>query len=392
MIYRDFQGKKLPLLGLGTMRLPLVEGGKAGDIDEERVARMVEIAMGAGVNYFDTAYPYHEGKSELVMGRVLKKYPRESFYLADKYPGHQLAETYDPEATFEEQLKKCGVEYFDFYLIHNVYENSVRTYNDPKWNILPYFIEQKRLGRIKHLGFSTHGSLSVMEAFLDKWGEHMEFCQIQLNYLDHTLQNAAAKVELLKKRGLPVWVMEPLRGGKLAKPDEKAMAALGEGADPVSLAFRYFHGNPDVAVVLSGMSTEEQLLANIKIFSEEKPLQEGERKALFAAAETMKNSVPCTACGYCMKDCPKGLDIPLMLSVYNELQVVKTFLSTMRLEALPEEKMPAACIACGKCARNCPQGIDVPAVIGKLTATLKEVPSWSQICRERAEAAKKSKA
>ena len=178
MIYSDFQNKKLSLLGFGAMRLPL---SGDGSIDKEQTRAMVRYAMEHGVNYFDTAYPYHGGKSEVVMGEILKEYPRESFYLATKYPGHQLASSYDPAAIFEEQLKKCGVEYFDFYLLHNVYEKSVDTYLDPKWGILEYFKEQKRLGRIRHLGFSSHGRVEFLKEFLDTCGDDMEFCQIQLN-------------------------------------------------------------------------------------------------------------------------------------------------------------------------------------------------------------------
>ena len=190
MIIKSFKDKKLSLLGFGTMRLPMNEDGS---IDEVQTREMVDYAIRHGVNYFDTAYPYHGGQSEIVIGKILKDYPREKFYLANKFPGHQIAESYDPKAIFEEQLEKCGVEYFDFYLLHNVYENSIETYMDPKWGILDYFKEQKRLGRIKHLGFSTHGSLETIKKFLDYCGDDMEFCQIQLNYLDWTLQNGKEK-------------------------------------------------------------------------------------------------------------------------------------------------------------------------------------------------------
>ncbi|MDD5832843.1 MAG: aldo/keto reductase, partial [Clostridiales bacterium] len=185
MLYNDFLGEKISRLGFGTMRLPLDSEGK---IDEVKFGQMVDYAMANGVNYFDTAMPYHSGHSELAVGRALAKYPRDSFFLATKFPGHQVADSYDPAGVFEEQLRKCGVEYFDFYLLHNVTENSYGTYTDPKWGILDYFVEQKRLGRIRHLGFSTHGKLDMMKDFLDYAGEHMEFCQIQINYLDWTLQ------------------------------------------------------------------------------------------------------------------------------------------------------------------------------------------------------------
>ena len=187
MICKDFQGLKLSQLGFGTMRLPLREDRS---IDEEQAAAMTAEAIAKGVNYFDTAWPYHGGKSETVIGEILKQYPRESFYLADKFPGHQIAPSYDVKAVFEHQLEKCGVGYFDFYLLHNVYENSIAVYEDERWGILPYLLEQKKNGRIRHLGFSTHAGVPALEAFLEKHTDEMEFCQIELNYLDWTLQQA----------------------------------------------------------------------------------------------------------------------------------------------------------------------------------------------------------
>ena len=210
MITNKIHDKELSLLGFGAMRLPLNEDGS---IDEKQVFEMVKYASEHGVNYYDTAYPYHQGNSEVVMGKALKQLPRESYCLATKYPGHQIASSYNPAEIFEIQLKKCDVEYFDYYLLHNVYENSIQVYTDSKWGIIDYFIKQKELGRIKHLGFSCHGSAELLKEFLDGYGDKMEFCQIQLNYLDWTLQDAKAKYELLTERNIPVWVMEPVRGG-----------------------------------------------------------------------------------------------------------------------------------------------------------------------------------
>ena len=390
MIYHSFQDKQLSALGFGTMRLPLLADGVT--IDEAQLQDMVRCAMENGVNYFDTAVPYHLGTSEIAIGRALAQYPRDSWYLADKFPGHQIAETYDPAATFEEQLKKCGVDYFDFYLLHNVYENSIHTYMDPQWGILDYFVEQKRLGRIKHLGFSTHGSVAVMEKFLDYCGEHMEFCQIQLNYLDWTLQNAAAKVELLNSRNIPIWVMEPVRGGKLAKLSEENEAALrGLRADESTpaWAFRWLQSIPGVTVVLSGMSNMAQMQDNIKTFTAPKPLSQEETATLLRIAEQLKDSVPCTACRYCCDGCPVELNIPELLSIYNELRINPSFLVGMRVEGMPVEKQPQACLNCGQCSRMCPQHIDVPAALENMVEILKTVPRWMDICREREEAAKK---
>lgn len=389
MIYSKFQEKQLSLLGFGTMRLPVNENGS---IDEAQVKEMVDYAIKHGVNYFDTAYPYHSGESERVIGRVLSEYPRDSYYLATKYPGHQISSHYDPAAIFEEQLEKCGVDYFDFYLLHNVYENSITTYLDPKWGIIDYFKEQKRLGRIKHLGFSSHAQLEGLQTFLDTCGEDMEFCQIQLNYLDWTLQDAKAKYDLLTERNIPVWVMEPVRGGKLAKlndeEEKKLKAARPEETIP-AWGFRFLQGLPNVKMVLSGMSNMEQMQDNIKTFSESRPLSEEETSMLLNIAEGMKDSVPCTACRYCCDGCPMGLDIPSLLSGYNEIRFSPAVNVAMRIEALPEEKRPSACIGCGKCARICPQSIDIPKAMEEFSKALDKLPSWAEICRQRDEAAKK---
>ena len=390
MIYSDFQGKKLSMLGFGAMRLPLNEDGS---VNEALTERMFDLAMAQGVNYIDTAYPYHGGASERVVGRILKKYPRNKFYLATKFPGHQISSSYDPKAIFEEQLEKCGVDYFDFYLLHNVYENSLETYLDPKWGIIDYLKEQKRQGRIKHLGFSTHGSVELIKTFLELCGDDMEFCQIQLNYLDWTLQDAKGKYELLTERGIGVWVMEPVRGGKLCKlseEEEAKLKALRPEESIASWGFRFLQGLPNVKVVLSGMSDMAQVEDNLRTFEERHPLSKEEQKAILAAAEGMKNSVPCTACRYCCDGCPQQINIPLMLEVYNDLQVTPTFTVSMRIEGIPQESQPSACIGCGSCAAVCPQGIDIPAVLKNLAEKVAAMPSWAEICRQREDACKKS--
>lgn len=391
MIYSDFQGKQLSLLGFGTMRLPLMPDG-SGEVDEEEVSRMVRYAADHGVNYYDTAYPYHNGKSEIIIGKALKQLPREDFYLATKYPGHQISASYNPAQTFEEQLRKCDVEYFDFYLLHNIYENSIGTYTDPKWGIVDYFVEQKRIGRIKHLGFSCHGLQDTLVGFLDRYGDMMEFCQIQLNYLDWTLQDAKAKYELLTKSGIPVWVMEPVRGGKLADIGEEAMKRLGElkpGESAASWAFRWLQGLPNVKMILSGMSTMEQMEENVQTFGERMVLTDAENQALLEIAEGMKNSVPCTACRYCCGDCPKKLDIPKLLSLYNEMRFSPSLNIGMTIDALAEDGRPTACIGCGRCAKICPQKISIPDAMKEFSGLLETVPHWEDLCRQREEAARR---
>ena len=225
MIYKDFQDLKLSALGLGAMRLPVTDG-KDGQIDETATAEMVKYAMDNGINYYDTAWGYHEGQSELVMGRVLSKYPRDSFYLASKFPGYDLENMPKVKEIFEKQLEKCQVEYFDFYLFHNVCEMNIDAYLDPQYGIYDYLMEQKKNGRIRHLGFSAHAECDVMKRFLEAYGEHMEFCQLQINYIDWNFQKAKDKVELLKEWNIPVWVMEPVRGGKLASLVEAQIVLL----------------------------------------------------------------------------------------------------------------------------------------------------------------------
>ena len=388
MIYRSFQSKQLSALGFGAMRLPTKADGS---VDEALTRKMVHTAVKNGVNYFDTAWPYHDGESERIMGRILGEFPRDSFYLADKFPGHQIASHYDPAAVFEAQLKKCGVEYFDFYLLHNVYEKSINVYLDPQWGILDYFREQKRIGRIKHLGFSTHGRIDIIKAFLDHCGDDMEFCQIQLNYLDWTLQEAKEKYDLLTQRNIPVWVMEPVRGGKLShlSPDaESKLKALRPEESISAWAFRFLQGLPNVCVTLSGMSNMDHVEDNLRTYSTHAPLSDAEKELVFAIAEGLKDSIPCTACRYCCDGCPMGLDIPMLIGTYNEIRYAPVTNSILRIEALPENKKPSACIACGKCTKICPQNIDIPKAMADFTEAMKSIPSWAEICRQR-EAAQK---
>lgn len=364
MIYREFQGEKLSALGMGAMRLPVVNGDDAR-IDEAAAAAMVDYAMAHGVNYYDTAWGYHNGNSELVMGRALARYPRESYFLADKFPGYDLSNMDKVESIFEKQLEKCGVEYFDFYLFHNVCEMNIDAYLDPKYGIFDYLTAQKKAGRIRHLGFSAHGSYAVMKRFLEAYGSEMEFCQIQLNYLDWKFQGAKEKVELLQAYNIPVWVMEPLRGGRLASlapADEEKLQALRPQEGIPAWAFRFLQSIPAVTVTLSGMSNMEQMQANIRTYETEQPLNENEMQALLGIADAMvgKIALPCTACHYCVSHCPQGLDIPNLLALYNEHCFTDGgFIAPMALSAVPEDKRPNSCIGCRSCEAVCPQQIRI---------------------------------
>ena len=375
MITKSFCGLKLSALGMGAMRLPVLEGDDAR-IDSAATQELVDYAMAHGVNYYDTAWGYHAGNSETALGKALAKYPRDSFYLADKFPGYDLANMPKVQQIFERQLQKCGVDYFDFYLFHNLCEMNIDAYlDDEKYGIFSYLMEQKKNGRIRHLGFSVHGALPIMERFLDAYGKHMEFCQIQLNYVDWTFQNARAKVELLKKWNIPVWVMEPVRGGKLASlpaEDEARLRALRPGESPAAWAFRFLQDIPGVAVTLSGMSNLQQLKDNIATFEAERPLSEQERGALFAIADGLLGGrLPCTACRYCTSHCPKELDIPMLLELYNEHSFTTNgFIAPMALLAQPAEKHPPACIGCRSCEQVCPQQIKISEAMARFAASL----------------------
>ncbi|MCC2253258.1 aldo/keto reductase [Ruminococcus sp. CLA-AA-H200] len=364
MIYREFQDLKISALGMGAMRLPVIDGDDSR-IDVELSEKMVAYAMEHGINYYDTAWGYHNGNSETVMGNALKKYPRESYYLTTKFPGYDLANMDKVEEIFEKQLEKCQVDYFDFYLFHNVCEMNIDAYLDPKYGIYDYLMEQKKNGRIRHLGFSAHGNYDVIKRFLEAYGKDMEFCQLQLNYLDWTFQNGREKVELLKEYNIPVWVMEPLRGGRLASLSEEDAAklqALRPDEKVPAWAFRFLQTISEVKVVLSGMSDMEQMKENIRTFEEDRPLNEEEMKTILSIADGMldKKILPCTACHYCVSHCPKGLDIPSLLNLYNEHSFTGGgFIAPMALSSYADDKKPDSCIGCRSCEAVCPQQIKI---------------------------------
>ena len=375
MIYKNFQDLELSALGMGTMRLPVIDGDDA-NIDTAAAEKMVDYALENGVNYFDTAWGYHNGNSETVIGQALSRHPRDQFYLATKFPGYDLSNMDKVEEIFEEQLKKCGVEYFDFYLFHNVCEMNIDAYLDPKHGIYDYLVKQRENGRIRHLGFSAHGSYDVMKRFLEAYGEKMEFCQIQLNWLDWSFQDAKAKVELLREYHLPIWVMEPLRGGKLAalsKEDAEKLTKFRPDENIPAWAFRFLQGIDDVTVILSGMSDMEQLQDNIRTFETEKKLNNEEMDALLGIADEMvkQNNLPCTACRYCTSHCPKGLNIPSLLELYNEHNLTGGgFIAPMALMAVPEDKQPSACVGCRSCEAVCPQQIKISEALADFKAKL----------------------
>lgn len=375
MIYNEFKGLKISALGMGTMRLPTKKD--YNDIDEEATYEMVKYAIDHGINYFDTAWGYHGGNSEIAMGNVLSKFPRESYYLATKFPGYDVSNMDKVEQIFEKQLKRLKVDYFDFYLFHNVCEKNINEYLDPQYKIYEYLLEQKRLGRIRHLGFSTHGSFETMQRFLDAYGKDMEFCQLQINYLDWKFQSAKEKVEMVAKLGIPVFVMEPVRGGKLATLPEEYSKILAEANKDYSApewAFRFVQNIPEVVLTLSGMSNFQQLKENIDTFEERKPLTEREENALMRVTDAMieKTSLPCTSCRYCTDHCPMELDIPKIIELYNEHTMTGGgFIAPMVIGTLPESKRPAACIGCQSCEAVCPQQIKISAMMRDFASKVK---------------------
>lgn len=378
MIYRDFKGEKLSLFAMGTMRLPVIDGDDAR-IDEDAARAMFDYALEHGVNYFDTAWGYHGGTSELVTGRALARHPRESFNIASKFPGYDLNNMGKVEEIFAKQLEKCQVEYFDFYLVHNVCESNIDAYlDDERYGTVSYLKKMRDEGRIRHLGFSCHGQMDVLERFLEAYGADMEFCQLQLNYLDWTFQDAKEKMELAGRYDLPIWVMEPLRGGQLARLTDEQFAplkAMRPDETQVGWALRFLQSLPEVTTVLSGSSSLEQMAENIALFEEERPLSAEETEALLGVADDMvrSNVLPCTACRYCTSHCPVGLDIPMLLAFYNEHKFTNGgFIAPMMLGTLPEDERPAACIGCGTCSSVCPQQIDIPAALADFAAMLEK--------------------
>lgn len=376
MIYKSFEGLSLSALGLGCMRLPVLSDG-SGKIDSALVDKMVDRAIESGINYFDTAWMYHSGESELEIGRSLARYPRESFYLASKFPGFSQKSFDDPAAIFERQLEKCGVDYFDFYLFHNVCEDNIDNYLDPKYGVYDYLMKLKSEGKIRHLGFSAHGAMPVLRRFLEAYGDALEFGQLQINWFDWNYQECREKIDLFSSYGIPVWIMEPVRGGKLASLDEKYSARLRElrpDTSDVEWCFRFLQSLPEVTMVLSGMSNMEQLEDNISFFATEKPTTDAENAVLFDIAREMTASkmLNCTECRYCTEYCPIEIDIPRLISIYNSH--VSTGEYTDALDVIVSDgfgKNHRDCIDCHTCEGVCPQHIKITDLMSYLKRKLR---------------------
>ena len=365
--------EQISLLGFGCMRLPKIDPEKS-DIDKTKAQEMIDYAYAHGVNYYDTAYPYHEGKSELFVGEALKKYPRESFHLASKMPVWLVEKPEDTLKYFEEQLKKCQVEYFDFYLCHAL--NLDRLEIIQKNHIFETLQKEKEVGRIKHLGFSFHGSVEALDKIAHAYP--WDFAQIQLNYYDWDMQNAQQEYKILEDLGMPVVIMEPVRGGALNTLCPEALEMLKKAdpkASPASWAIRFAASLPGVLTVLSGMTAMEHVTDNVATVDEFKPLTEEERELLFKVADVYKKSktVPCTGCRYCM-DCPAGVDIPAVFKIYNQYCTTENKAAFVAdYDALGESKQAHNCVACRQCCSQCPQSIDIPARMEDVVALAKKL-------------------
>lgn len=360
---RSFKGEQVSLLGLGTMRLPCKTPLKREAnpmINYEKGQELVDLAYKNGVNYFDTAYMYHVGKSEKFIGTALSKYPRDSFFLADKLPIWMCPKKSDMQKVFQKQLERTGMEYFDFYLLHSL--NKENYEKCEKFGAYDFVMQKKKEGKIKYVGFSFHGTVDDLRKIV---AEHeWDFAQIQMNYLDWKNQNAQEQYEILTQAGIPVIVMEPVRGGKLADVSDDIEAMFKKArpdATAASWAMSFVATHPNVITILSGMNAPEQMLDNLSTLTDFKPLSDTELKICANAAAMMNKSdiIPCTGCDYCA-DCPKGVKISSVFSVYNKVKTDELTTEQGRAEYKNIDVGADECINCGKCASHCPQSIKIP--------------------------------
>ena len=369
MKYKKFQDIQLSTLGMGNMRLPLIDPKNPDKgIDYVGAHEIIDHAFASGINYFDTAYIYNKGDSEKCLGAAMKKFPRDQFYMATKF---NLAANPDYKAVFEEELERLQTDHIDFYLLHCIMDGNAQKYIDS--GCIAFFEEQKRLGRISYLGFSSHAGVDTLRMFasLRDW----DFAQIQLNYYDWLFGSAKEEYEILAERNIPIVVMEPVRGGRLADLTPETNAILKDAHPDWSIAswaLRFVKSQPAVQVILSGMSTVGQLDDNLVTFDEEGGLSDDDMKTLIEVANQFKSQiqVPCTACRYCCADCPMQINIPEYLKVYNNYKVEGEWAlgSAKKIES---EGKPADCIGCGCCTGHCPQSIDVPTIMSELADLLK---------------------
>lgn len=376
MVYRKFKNgdEKPSLLGLGCMRLPKLYAGKQ-DIDYESAFEILDYAYQNGVNYFDTAYTYHDSTSEPFLAKALANYPRESYYLADKLPMWLLEKEEDVQRIFNEQLKRCNTPYFDFYLCHAMDADRFETMK--KLNVFSQLKKWRDEGLIHHIGFSFHDTPEVLAEICSEYD--WEFAQIQLNAMDWEKYRSKEQYDILQQHGLPCIVMEPVRGGRLADLGNDANELLLQQNDGsvATWAIRYAASLPNVLTVLSGMGAMQQVEENVACLQNFTSFTAQQQQLYMQAIKLFEksNTIQCTACQYCMP-CPKGVNIPGVFSLYNEFILhsdipMEGFVQ--KYNDLPANEKAENCVKCGKCETICPQHLTIMELLQKVSGKVKQI-------------------
>lgn len=370
---KRFKNIEISRLGLGNMRLPCKTPIKREAnplIDYNKAQELVDMAYENGVNYFDTAYMYHAGKSEKFIGQALKKYPRESYYLADKLPIWMCKKPADMQKIFDKQLQRTGIDCFDFYLLHSLDKGNFEKCE--KYGAYDFLLEKQKQGLIKNIGFSFHGTIDDLKTIVA--AHHWDFAQIQMNYLDWKNQDAKTQYEILTEAGIPVIVMEPVRGGKLADVPKRVEELFKNNAPDKSIAswaIRFCATHDNVLTILSGMNAKEQMLDNLQSLTDFVPMTDVELKICQNAASIINESeiIPCTGCDYCA-DCPKSVKISTIFDVYNKLKTGEYTAEQAKEKYAQIDVNHTQCVACGKCKEHCPQSIDIPKMLSETISSV----------------------
>lgn len=370
---KQFKNIEISRLGLGNMRLPCKTPIKREAnplIDYNKAQELVDMAYENGVNYFDTAYMYHAGKSEKFIGQALKKYPRESYYLADKLPIWMCKRPADMQKIFDKQLQRTGIDCFDFYLLHSLDKGNFEKCE--KYGAYDFLLEKQKQGLIKNIGFSFHGTIDDLKTIVA--AHHWDFAQIQMNYLDWKNQDAKTQYEILTEAGIPVIVMEPVRGGKLADVPKRVEELFKNNAQDKSIAswaIRFCATHDNVLTILSGMNAKEQMLDNLQSLTDFVPMTDVELKICQNAASIINESeiIPCTGCDYCA-DCPKSVKISTIFDVYNKLKTGEYTADQAKEKYAQIDVNHTQCVACGKCKEHCPQSIDIPKMLSETISSV----------------------
>ena len=359
---RKFKNLSIPLLGFGCMRFPT----KGDEIDLPELEKMVDYAMACGVNFFDTAHFYMQGRSETTMGEMLKKYDRSSYFLSTKNPIKLLESKNDVLKIFDGQLKKCQTDYFDFYMAHNINKDTIENYK--KFDVYKQLLPKKQEGKIKNLGFSFHGDVDMLKEIVKE--RDWDFCMLQLNYYDWDVSRVGEMYEIATKANIPIMVMEPLRGGGLCALTPAAQTLLEKhcpNETPTSYALRWLASKENVFTILSGMSKFEHVKENIDTLSTSyKPLTSDQEALSKKLVELIRaqGEVDCTVCKYCIDTCPRGVNIPEIFAMYNTYKIFRnSHLLTRAYEGLKKSERIDRCIDCGACISHCPKGLNIPKIL-----------------------------